>query len=89
MTLKIDLSSEQEALLIQEAARHGVEASEYVRRMIERQLSNQEGGQSVGAPITPEERARAFRAWAESHDRNTPLLTEEAISRESIYQGRG
>lgn len=34
---------------------------------------------------TPEERARAFREWAESHDRNTPLLSDYAVSRESIY----
>ena len=34
---------------------------------------------------TPEERARAFREWAESHDRNTPLLSDYAVSRESMY----
>lgn len=35
---------------------------------------------------TPEERARAFREWAESHDRNTPLLSDYPVSRDSIYQ---
>lgn len=34
---------------------------------------------------TPEERARAFREWAKSHDRNTPLLSDYAVSRESMY----
>ena len=38
---------------------------------------------------TPEERARAFRQWAESHSKDTPLLSDEAISRESIYGDRG
>lgn len=38
---------------------------------------------------TPQERARAFRAWAESHSDNSPLLSDEAISRESIYGERG
>jgi hypothetical protein len=33
----------------------------------------------------PGEWIRQFRAWAESHDRTTPLLSEEAVSRESIY----
>jgi hypothetical protein len=28
-------------------------------------------------------------AWAESHPRTTPLLSDEAISRESIYSNRG
>lgn len=34
---------------------------------------------------TPFERARAFREWADSHERNTPLLSEYAVSRESMY----
>lgn len=38
---------------------------------------------------TPQERATAFRAWADSHPHNTPLLSDEAISRESIYCERG
>jgi hypothetical protein len=33
----------------------------------------------------PKEWARWFHEWAESHDRTTPLLSDEAISRESIY----
>lgn len=37
------------------------------------------------AAITPEERARAFREWAKSHDRKTPLLSDYAVSRESMY----
>ena len=36
----------------------------------------------------PEEWARRFHEWAESHDRTTPLLSDEAISRESIYPDR-
>ena len=37
---------------------------------------------------TPEERAAAFIAWGKSHaPRNAPPLSDEAISRESIYAG--
>ena len=36
----------------------------------------------------PQEWMRQFRAWAESHDRTTPLLSDEAVSRESIYPDR-
>ena len=35
--------------------------------------------------LSPVEKAAAFRAWAESHRRGLPLLSDEAISRESIY----
>lgn len=38
---------------------------------------------------TPEEWVKAFREWAESHPRNQPSLSDEAISRESIYRERG
>jgi hypothetical protein len=38
---------------------------------------------------TPEEWVKAFREWAESHPRNQPSLSDEAISRESIYGERG
>jgi len=33
----------------------------------------------------PEEWARQFRIWADSHGPNIPVLSEEAMSRESIY----
>jgi hypothetical protein len=36
----------------------------------------------------PKEWMRQFREWAESHDRTTPLLSDEAVSRESIYPDR-
>jgi DNA replication initiation complex subunit (GINS family) len=39
---------------------------------------------------TPEERAKAFREWVESHrGLNFPHLSDEDISRESIYGERG
>jgi len=34
---------------------------------------------------TPSELKQAFREWAESHEHNTPLLSDYAVSRESIY----
>ena len=38
---------------------------------------------------TPQERAKAYREWAESHRHDSPILSDEAISRESIYGERG
>ena len=40
-------------------------------------------------PTSAEEWMRKFRAWAHSHSTSTPLLSDEAISRESIYRERG
>lgn len=40
--------------------------------------------------ISSSKRAREFREWVESHkDMNLPFLSDEAISRESIYGERG
>ncbi len=38
---------------------------------------------------TPEEWSRAWREWAASHSSDTPALSEDAVSRDSIYEGRG
>lgn len=44
--------------------------------------------EAPSSKTTPEERARAFREWAENHDQNTPLLSDYAVSRESMYDER-
>ena len=38
---------------------------------------------------TAEEWIARFHAWADSHPTTTPLLSDEDISRESIYRDRG
>ena len=43
----------------------------------------------AGAPLSAEEWIRELHAWIDSNSRNTPELSDEAISRESIYEGRG
>jgi hypothetical protein len=35
---------------------------------------------------TPDEWVKAFREWADSHRRDTPLLSDYAVSRAGIYQ---
>ena len=37
---------------------------------------------------TPAEWSQAWRGWTESHSKDTPLLSEEAVDRDSIYAGR-
>ncbi len=38
---------------------------------------------------SPEEWSHAWREWAASHGPDTPALSEDAVSRDSIYEGRG
>ena len=53
------------------------------------EIADENGAHSLYANASPEEWAQAFRDWAESHTSGLPSLSEEAISRESIYEGRG
>ncbi len=52
-----------------------------------------EGGKveasKTGLVLSPSERAAGYRAWAEGRPRNTPVLSDQAISRETIYSTRG
>ena len=41
------------------------------------------------APITAEQWEHELHQWISSHSTTTPLLSAEAISRESIYRERG
>jgi hypothetical protein len=50
-----------------------------------RNLRLEEEGIKEKSGLSPLEKADAYRAWAESHRRGLPLLSDEAISRESIY----
>jgi hypothetical protein len=43
----------------------------------------EEGGEQPA--LSPAAKAAAFRAWAESHPRGLPLLSDESISRGSMY----
>jgi hypothetical protein len=89
MAMMIDLAPELESRLQEEAARRGLGVSEYTSRLIEQSLPAQEGtSKSLWYALTPEEWIREATEWAQSHDTSIPLLSEEAVSRESFYEGR-
>ncbi|MBD2212371.1 hypothetical protein H6G27_21235 [Nostoc linckia FACHB-104] len=57
--------------------------------MLERLMQIQKEA-SFHETATPQEWALAFQEWVESHRKlNLPTLSDEAISRESIYGERG
>jgi hypothetical protein len=43
----------------------------------------------ANAELNTEQWLQEFRAWVHSHSTTTPLLSDEAISRDSIYGVRG
>ncbi len=84
VTLKPDLESE----LAARAKAEGLITEEFVNRELEKIVATQrEPEKSFAETATPEEWVGAFRDWI-SHFPPHPVLSDEAISRESIYRER-
>jgi hypothetical protein len=90
MTL-IELSDEEAAALRAKAEAAGLTLEAWVRELaaaeanVDRPAAER---RSLQDELTPDEWVRQFDAWVDSHDRTTRLLSDEAISRESIYPDR-
>lgn len=91
MTLNIEISGALEAAIEAQAREQGLTVDRVARRVLEQALTPGAEGEedsSAAAPgTTGEEKARAFVQWAKSH-RDTPPLSDEAISRASLYPDR-
>ena len=88
--MTIDLNPEQEQL-IRQAIRAGVisAADEVVEVGIEAIRQRLEGPLASTTATDGEQWLQEFRTWVGGHSTTTPLLGDEAISRESIYGTRG
>jgi hypothetical protein len=73
MTLILERPDNKEAALKAKARQQGVSAESYAAQVFNRDLE-----EPADSTAKPEERGRQFHTWAESHDRNTPLLSDEA-----------
>ncbi len=88
MTIPLELTAEQSEHLQQEATKRGLSAAEYAQRLIESSLPlRPPASHSLWYTLTPEEWVQQTREWTDSnHD--LPILSDEAISREGICEGR-
>ena len=87
MTVTLELKPEIEERVAALAARQGVSVEEYIQNFLESLTSVDE--ETAYDSMTPEQWAREFEEWVDSHDYITaPPLTDEAMSRESIYRER-
>jgi hypothetical protein len=83
MSVKIELPPEIEANLAAQAAAQGMPFADYLRHVLEEQA-----GAPKGKTRSPEERAAFWRDSVKGLPDTKPL-SDEAISRESIYAERG
>ena len=82
MTVTLNFNPELEAGLLAQAQASGLTVEAYVQSVIESAVLP-----TLEKPASAEERAAAFEAWSAGH-RPTPLLSDHAVSREGIYEGR-
>ena len=82
MTVTLDLPPHVERAYLAEAQARGLPLEALMREVL---LAQQPYS---AAEMPPEEWVREFKAWTRSHS-DLPVLSDEAISRESIYNDRG
>ena len=86
MTISIELSKEQAEALKAQAAAQGLSVGDWLQALAAQHVPPRYIAHLQ--KTDPEEWAREFQAWAESHDSNTPILSDKAMSRASIYPDR-
>jgi hypothetical protein len=87
MTLTIELPPEKEAAFKAEAQSRGLSVEQWLLQIAEQHVRPVESFAHL-QKTDPEEWARRFDEWLKSHDPNTPVLSDEAMSRDSIYPDR-
>ena len=82
MTVTLNLKPEVEAGLLAQAQVSGMTVEEYLLSMVEVAVLP-----ATAKARSPEQQAAAFEAWSANH-RATPPLSDYAVSREAMYEGR-
>ena len=83
MTITIQLPPEKEAAFKARAEARGLSLEDWILDLAEKQVAPA----SIAhlQKTDPKEWARQFDAWVNSHRSDLPVLSDEAMSRESIY----
>ena len=82
VTVPVPLTSDEEAALVAQAKAQGVSVDALLRQAVLRIISGSAGADSQ--TFSADQWEREFDAWLDSLP-DMPLLSDEAISRESIY----
>lgn len=79
----LNVSAETERTLSALAEKRGLSVDAYLWELLNTRAEAVQGG----GPVTGKEKAAEFVAWAETFP-DTPLLSDDAISREGLYPDR-
>ena len=85
MTVTLELKPELEERIVAEANAQGLSVEDYIQQELEAKVRIPEPPEQMQS----EEWLRRFNEWVNSHDYiKAPPLSDEAISRDSIYRER-
>ena len=84
MTVTLTLPPEKEAAFKAQAQARGLRLEQSILELADPYV--QPASIAHLQKTDPEEWARHFDAWADSHRHDIPVLSDEAMSRESIYR---
>ena len=88
--MTIELKPEQERVIEQAIEAGLIRSAEDVVDIGINSVRQQLGHEPAEEPIRDNDAwQKRFEDWAESHPRGTPLLSDDGISRDSIYGNRG
>ena len=82
MTVTLTLKPDIEGGLLAQAQASGMTVEDYLLSVVEGIVLPE-----TQKTLSPEERAAALEAWSRNH-RPTPPLSDYAVSREAMYDGR-
>ena len=85
MQTMLEVEPEVASKIQARARERGVSVDAYLRELIDQKGTESERINGLSS----QERVRLLREWASGHSTNTPLLSDDAISRESIYRQGG
>jgi hypothetical protein len=80
MLTMLEVEPELASKIQARARERGVSVDVYLRELIDEKETESEGSNGLSS----QERVALLRQWASGHSSNTPLLSDDAISRERI-----
>jgi hypothetical protein len=83
MPILLEVETELASKIQARARERGVSVDVYLRELIDQEVAESQRS------ISSQQRVRLLRQWASGHSTNPSLLSDEAISRESIHRERG
>ena len=83
MAVTLNLPPEKEAAFKAQAQARGLSLEQWMLEVADQYVQPASIVHLLKA--NPQEWVRHFDAWVDSHDPSTPVLSDEAMSRESIY----